>query len=72
LQEIWEKALDLDAVGVLDNFFDLGGDSMRAASLTAQIGKAFAVDKDQDDLFFELFDKPNIAGMAVAIAAMRN
>ncbi len=71
LQEIWEKALDLDAVGVLDNFFDLGGDSMRAASLTAQIGKFFAVEKDQDDLFFELFDKPNIAGMAVAISAMK-
>jgi amino acid adenylation domain-containing protein len=71
LQEIWEQALDLEAVGVLDNFFDLGGDSMRAASLTARIGQRFEVGKEQDELFFELFDKPSIEGMALAIAAMR-
>ncbi|MBB4967365.1 non-ribosomal peptide synthetase [Saccharothrix violaceirubra] len=70
LQEIWEQALDLEAVGVLDNFFDLGGDSMRAATLTARIGERFKVEKGQDELFFELFDQPSIEGMARALASM--
>ncbi len=30
---IWEKVLDLDHVGILDNFFALGGDSLRAVQV---------------------------------------
>ncbi|WP_232668447.1 non-ribosomal peptide synthetase [Pseudonocardia sp. TRM90224] len=71
LQEIWERALDLDEVGVLDNFFDLGGDSMRAAALTEQIVRFFDIPKSQDEMFFELFDHPSVEGMAAVIAALK-
>ncbi|MEJ3655428.1 non-ribosomal peptide synthetase [Actinomycetes bacterium KLBMP 9759] len=71
LQEIWERVLDLDEVGVLDNFFDLGGDSMRAAVLTEQVVRFFDVAQSQDEMFFELFDHPSVEEMAKVIAALK-
>ena len=41
LARIWAKALGLERVGVYDNFFDLGGTSLIALSLFAQIEKRF-------------------------------
>lgn len=35
LAELWARALDLDRVGVHDNFFDLGGDSITAIRIGA-------------------------------------
>ena len=34
---IWSRVLDIDKVGVRDNFFDLGGDSLRAARLVNRL-----------------------------------
>ncbi|WP_051760924.1 non-ribosomal peptide synthetase [Herbidospora cretacea] len=65
LRDLWATTLDLDGIGVKDNFFDLGGDSMRAAALTDRIRARFETDADIDDLF----DDPTIERMAVAIAA---
>jgi len=44
LADIWRDLLDLDAIGVADNFFDLGGHSLTAAQTAARIRKAFGVD----------------------------
>jgi thioesterase domain-containing protein/acyl carrier protein len=41
LAEIWKEVLSLDSVGIDDNFFDLGGHSLIAARLFAQIEKKF-------------------------------
>lgn len=38
---IWERVLGIDKVGVRDNFFDLGGDSLLAAQLFVEIEKEF-------------------------------
>jgi amino acid adenylation domain-containing protein len=38
---IWEQVLDVRPVGVEDNFFDLGGDSLMAVKLMALVGQAF-------------------------------
>ncbi|MEV8474423.1 beta-ketoacyl synthase N-terminal-like domain-containing protein [Streptomyces sp. NPDC051173] len=35
--EQWEQALGIDRIGIHDNFFDLGGDSMRAVLLAARL-----------------------------------
>ncbi|MEM7582121.1 MAG: amino acid adenylation domain-containing protein [Acidobacteriota bacterium] len=35
LQEVWQEALEIDQVGVGDNFFGLGGDSIRAVRVVA-------------------------------------
>jgi amino acid adenylation domain-containing protein len=37
LAEIWAQVLGLDKVGIEDNFFDLGGDSLQAMRLFVQI-----------------------------------
>jgi acyl-CoA synthetase (AMP-forming)/AMP-acid ligase II/thioesterase domain-containing protein/acyl carrier protein len=39
--KIWEQVLGKQPIGVRDNFFDLGGDSLLAVRLLAQIEKAF-------------------------------
>jgi oxalate---CoA ligase len=41
LAEIWTSVLDVEQIGVRDNFFDVGGDSMRAVQLFERIEKAF-------------------------------
>ena len=41
LTKIWEKILGIRPIGVKDNFFDLGGDSLRAVQLITQIEKVF-------------------------------
>ena len=41
LTKIWQKLLGVDQVGVQENFFDLGGDSLLAFRLFAQIEKVF-------------------------------
>jgi thioesterase domain-containing protein len=41
LQEMWENLLHVRPVGVRDNFFDLGGDSLLAMNLCLEIKKAF-------------------------------
>jgi acyl carrier protein len=44
LAEIWRHALDMDQVGIADKYDNLGGDSLLAASIFAEIEAAFAVD----------------------------
>jgi amino acid adenylation domain-containing protein len=40
LARIWEKLLDLEQVGIDDNFFDLGGDSLLALRCVIQANRA--------------------------------
>jgi amino acid adenylation domain-containing protein/non-ribosomal peptide synthase protein (TIGR01720 family) len=61
LASIWSKALGLERVGIHDNFFDLGGDSMRIIQVVARANQA--------GLRFtptQLFKCPTIAGLAEA------
>ncbi|MEI2697297.1 MAG: SDR family NAD(P)-dependent oxidoreductase [Microthrixaceae bacterium] len=41
---MWQELLGIDQVGVRDNFFDLGGHSLIAVRLFAQIKRTFSVD----------------------------
>ncbi|HIK05151.1 MAG TPA: hypothetical protein IGS40_10610 [Trichormus sp. M33_DOE_039] len=41
LTQIWSQLLGIDSIGVQDNFFDLGGQSLLAMSLFTQIEQAF-------------------------------
>lgn len=43
LTHLWEKILSLPKVGVTDNFFDLGGESLNAVTLFSMIGKEMGV-----------------------------
>ena len=68
LSEIWAKVLDVAEVGINDNFFDLGGDSLlllRAhASVCAVLGVELPV--------VALFSHPTIAALAESIADIDN
>jgi len=61
LAGIWQEVLKLDKVGVHDNFFDLGGDSILSIQITARATQAgFRVSAKQ------LFQNQTIAELAVA------
>lgn len=40
---LWQKALDLQKIGVHDNFFELGGDSLSASALFVEIERQFGL-----------------------------
>jgi thioesterase domain-containing protein/acyl carrier protein len=44
LVEIWESGFGISPIGVDQNFFELGGDSLLAATLFSEIEKAFQMD----------------------------
>uniref|UniRef100_UPI0019501741 non-ribosomal peptide synthetase n=2 Tax=Microbispora siamensis TaxID=564413 RepID=UPI0019501741 len=63
LCRIWSEVLAIDPVGVEDNFFDLGGDSISSVRLVSRMRGAFGVDISPNDLF----DRPRIAALAERI-----
>ena len=48
---IWQEVLGLERIGIKDNFFSLGGNSIKAMRLIARINKEFDVDYSLDRLF---------------------
>ncbi|MDQ3070965.1 MAG: amino acid adenylation domain-containing protein, partial [Acidobacteriota bacterium] len=61
LVRVWEESLGLEGVGVHDDFFDLGGDSLRAAAAILRIGDALDVDVPYR-VFFEHPTPADLAG----------
>ncbi len=51
LAAIWQSVLGIDQIGVHDDFFELGGESLVAGRLFTQIKKMFGVDLPLDTLF---------------------
>ena len=60
LVEIWKEVLNLERIGVNDNFFEIGGHSLRATTLVSQIRKKFYVDVP----LREIFKKPTVRQLA--------
>ncbi|HZE90019.1 MAG TPA: condensation domain-containing protein, partial [Verrucomicrobiae bacterium] len=65
LASMWQDVLRLDRIGVRDDFFELGGDSIRATQLVARVREAL----DTDIRVGALFDAPTIARLAERIRA---
>jgi thioesterase domain-containing protein/acyl carrier protein len=65
LAEIWRQVLQMDAVGRLDDFFDLGGDSFAATTIAAEIEASFGVRFAPGDLI----SLSTVAKQAVAVAS---
>ena len=63
LAKIWKEELKLERVGVLDDFFDLGGHSLIAAVILLRIRKTF----DVRLLPADIFEQPTIRGLASRI-----
>ncbi|KAB7769192.1 non-ribosomal peptide synthetase [Xanthomonas maliensis] len=63
LATLLQEILAIDEVGVHDSFFDLGGDSLRAAEIAARFPQLFGVDLPLGTLFHT----PTIAGLAEVV-----
>jgi amino acid adenylation domain-containing protein len=57
---IWGEALGIPSPGVYDNFFDVGGDSLKAAQIVTKLRSALEIDLGMR----HLFEQPTIAGLA--------
>ncbi|HEV8558082.1 MAG TPA: non-ribosomal peptide synthase/polyketide synthase [Actinophytocola sp.] len=64
LAAIWSEVLGLDRIGVEDNFFDLGGDSILSIGVTSRIRAVLGKPLSPR----QLFDTPTITGLAGTIA----
>jgi amino acid adenylation domain-containing protein len=60
LQKIWEKCLDTRPIGISDDFFNLGGDSLHAVQVMAHVAKEFRRDLRPATIF----EAPTIDALA--------
>jgi amino acid adenylation domain-containing protein len=67
LVKIWAEVLDLNQVGIHDNFFDLGGHSLAVTRVISRVAETFSLDLP----ITVLFDSPTVAEMAEAIVERR-
>lgn len=63
LARIWAEVLGIERVGVNDDFFDLGGQSLAASQVTSRVIKSFQLDLPVR----ALFEAPTVAEMAAVI-----
>ncbi|NEP63670.1 MAG: amino acid adenylation domain-containing protein, partial [Symploca sp. SIO2G7] len=64
---IWQALLQLDVVGIHDNFFGLGGHSLTATRMNTRLRKQFELDLP----LHSVFEYPTVAALAVHIDALR-
>ena len=67
LAAIWAEVLNLNEIGVLDNFLELGGDSLRATRVIARVMTRFQV----RPTLRALLEAPTVAEMALVILENR-
>ena len=63
LARIWSKVLGVEPVGIHDNFFGLGGDSILAARIINQVRETLSVELS----FLTFTDTPTVEGMSLAV-----
>lgn len=68
LSSIWSELLGRSRISVLDNFFDLGGHSLKAAMLISRISKKFKVEVP----LRKVFDTPSIRELSSFIISQKS
>ena len=63
LAQIWQQVLDIEQVGMQDNFFLLGGHSLLATQVISRIRQAFIIDLS----LRVLFDNPTVEHLAICV-----
>ncbi|BCJ96173.1 hypothetical protein acsn021_37420 [Anaerocolumna cellulosilytica] len=51
LVTIWEKTLKVTGIGIMDDFFELGGDSLKAINMVANVRKEISIQIPLSDFF---------------------
>ncbi|MDV2992973.1 MAG: D-alanine--D-alanyl carrier protein ligase [Chroococcidiopsis sp. SAG 2025] len=64
---LWKEVLDLEKVGIHDNFFDLGGHSIQAVELVTKLQSAFQIKLS----LHNFLTTPSIAGLTKLIEAQQ-
>ncbi|GEB34858.1 non-ribosomal peptide synthase/polyketide synthase [Brevibacillus parabrevis] len=64
LAEIWERVLGVSGIGILDNFFQIGGHSLKAMAVAAQVHREYQVELPLKVLFAQ----PTIKALAQYVA----
>lgn len=64
LARLWSETIGIDRVGVLDNFFDLGGTSLMGLQLLRRVKREFGVSVPA----VALFEAPTVASLARYVA----
>ncbi len=65
---IWESFFGYDSIGVYDDFFELGGDSLKAMTIIKRINKVFKASINLKDFF----SKPTIDQLSVEIELIQD
>jgi amino acid adenylation domain-containing protein len=65
--QIWSQILNLERIGIHDNFFHLGGHSLLATQVVSRLREAFQVDLP----LRRIFELPTVAGLAESIELTR-
>ncbi|MCP4658569.1 MAG: amino acid adenylation domain-containing protein [bacterium] len=60
IAEIWQRVLGIEQVGVFDNFFDLGGNSLIGLQITAELEREL----EQEVLPLALYEAPTVNALA--------
>jgi amino acid adenylation domain-containing protein len=66
LAAIWAEVLQIQKVGIHDNFLELGGDSLLAMQVLARVRERFGVEL----ALSRLFEEPTVADLAAALNAI--
>ncbi len=65
ISSIWKRVLDVDKIGIDDNFFDLGGHSLRLVQVHGELTSAFG----RDVPLVKLLEHPTVRALAAYLAA---
>ena len=68
LADIWENLLEIEQVGIHDNFFEMGGHSLKAMQVVSRIHDTFQIDFP----LRQLFASPTIAEVATIIVQIQS
>ena len=63
LTNIWQEVLDIEKIGIDDNFFSLGGHSLLATQVLSRIRNQFKIELP----IRSLFESPTISQLAIAL-----
>jgi long-chain acyl-CoA synthetase len=61
--QVWSEVLDVGSVGVADDFFAIGGDSLAATEIAARLGARLGADVDA----VTIFERPTVAELAASL-----
>jgi len=66
VQEVWSEVLEVDALAVDENFFDIGGHSLLATQIVARLEGKLGIDLP----LVLVFENPTVEDLAAAIGCL--